>query len=360
MKVNCTCVRECRRRGCYRRLQTVRVRWTVYCSLFAIVLSLGMSSPVLAQGVRGVMDDIVRGTARVANDVPVKRVDDLVAELSKSRAAREAVDAELRKAGRIPGAGNVARGTARSDEVLRLLRSATSDLDPNVIRRIEQLDDASRDVALVLSRGGEELTRALPDLATRGRFLREGGAETVAAVGMFGPDAARAALRLDEAIRGGSVIVKDGTRAVTLADFGSAMTRYSEASWRFWKEYVQPHWKLWAASGALAAYLADPESFQDAAGALTEAGFKHISEFAGEVAAAAIRGVGQGSGNATEKVSQAIRDTFFNGVRGLYAVVGTLIFLGCVSLLFRRVRHWLFRPFRWLNQKPADTDTSKP
>jgi len=342
----------------YGILRPSRFPKTVYRPIVAILLSLGMSSSVLAQGVRGVMDDLVRGTARVANDTPVRKVDDLVAELSKSRAAREAIDTELRKAGRLAGTGDIVRGTARSDEVLRLLRSATSELDPNVIRRIEQLDDASRDVALVLAKGGEELTRTLPDLATRGRLLREGGAETVAAVGMFGPDAARAALRLDEAIRGGSVIVKDGTRAVTLADFGSVMTRSGNASWQFWKEFVQPHWKIWAASGALAAYLANPEYFQDAAGQLTEAGFKHLIDFAGEVAAAAIRGVGQGSGNATEKITNAVRDTFFNEVKGAYAVVGTLVFFGCVSLLFRRVRYWLFRPLRWLNQKPADSHTS--
>lgn len=330
------------------------------CLFVAVLLSLVMSSPVLAQGVRGVMDDLMRGTARVADDIPVKRIDDLVTELSKSRAARDAVDIELRKGRRLTGTGDVVRGTARSDEVLRLLRSATSELDPNVMRRIEQLDDASRDVALVLARGGEELTRTLPDLATRGRLFREGGAETVAAVGMFGPDAARSALRLDEAIRGGALIVKDGTRAVTLADFGNAMTRSGGASWKFWKEYVQPHWKIWAASGALAAYLANPEYFQDAAGKLTEAGCTYLTEFIGEVAAAAIRGVGQGSGNAVEKVTDAARETFFNGGKGIYAAVGTLGFVCCVLLFFRRLRHWLFRPFRWLNQIPADSDTSKP
>lgn len=325
-------------------------RMRVYRALILLLLPLGVYSPVLAQGVRGVMEDFVRGTARVTNDIPVKKVDDLVAELSKSRAVRGAVDAEIRKAGRIVGTGDVARGAARSDEVLRLLRSATSELNPNVIRPIEQLDESSRDVALVLARGGEDLIGTVPDLATRGRLLREGGPETVAAVGMFGPDAARAALKLDEALRGGSVIVKDGTRAITLADFGGAMTRSGEASWGFWKEYVQPHWKIWAASGALAAYLANPQYFQDAAGKLTEAGFEHLTKFAGAVAAAAIRGMGQGSGSAAKKVSHAIGDTFFIGQNGIYAVVGTLAFLGGVSLLFRRVRHWLLRPLRWLNQ----------
>lgn len=274
-----------------------------------LLLAMLSAGPAYAQGLRGVVDDLVRGTARVADEIPAKKVDDLVTELSKSRAAREAIDAELRKAGRVVEGGTVARGAARSDEVLHLLRSATNELDPSVLRRIEGLDEASREAAFILAKGGDELARTVPDLATRARLLREGGAETVAAAGLFGPDAARAALRLDEAIRGGSVIVKDGSRAVSVADFGKALTRFGDASWSFWKQYVQPHWKVWAASGALAAYLANPEYFQDAAGRLTEAGFKHLTEFAGEVAAAAIRGVGEGSGSATETVGVAVWET---------------------------------------------------
>lgn len=208
-----------------------------------------------------------------------------------------------------------------------------------------------------MAKGGDDLARTLPDLATRARVLQDGGAETVAAVGIFGPDAARAALRLDEAIRGGSVIVKDGSRAVSVADFGSALVRYGDASWTFWKQYVQPHWKVWAASGALAAYLANPEAFQDTAGKLTQAGFKHLTEFAGKVAAAAIRGIGDGSASATENVRTAIWETYFKGEKGVYAAIGTLAFVACISLLFRRVRYWALRPFRWLNQAP---DTSKP
>lgn len=332
----------------------------IVCAVVTFTLAIIIpASAVCAQGLRGVMDDLVRGTARVADEVPVKKLDELVAEMGKSRAAREAVDTELRKAGWLPETKKGAQSSVRSDEVLRLLRSATSDLDPSVIRRLEQLDGASRDVALVLAKGGDDLTRAVPDLATRGRLVREGGAETVAAVGMFGPDAGRAALRLDEAVKGGSLIVKDGGRAVTVADFGNAMTRYGDASWKFWKEYVQPHWKLWAASGALAAYLTNPGDFQDAAGKLTRAGFQHLTEFGGEISASAIRGVGDGSGRAFEKVTKATRETYFNSKNGVYAVIGTVVFLFCVSLFFRRVRWWVLWPLQWLNQRPTDSRFSK-
>lgn len=339
-----------------RRSFSVRALSSGICLPLATVLVLCVPATALAQRARGVLDDLVRGVARVPDDVPIKKVDELVAELSKSRTVRDAVDAELQGARRAAAAGEAARSVARSDEVLRLLRSATSDIDPSVIRRIEQLDEASRDVALVLAKGGQELTRTLPDLSTRGRLLREGGAETVAAAGLFGPDAARAALRLDEALRGGNVLVKEGTRAVTVADFGAAMMRYGDASWSFWKRHIQPHWKVWAASGALAAYLANPEAFQNAVGEMTEAGFERLTELAGAATAAAIRGIGRGSGKAVENLDQAVRETFFTDEKRWYAAIGSLIFLSGLMLAFRRVRYWLLRPFRWLNQSPKSLD----
>jgi hypothetical protein len=320
-------------------------------AVIASIVSL-QSHSLRGQGLRGIADELVRGTARLADDVPLKTVDELILDLAKSRAAREAVDAEILMA---KGTRQAVNAADRSSEILRVLRAATADLDPNVIRRIEALDDGARDMAVVLVRGGNELNKTVPDIAARGRLVREGGSETVAAVGLFGPDAARAAIRLDEAIKGGTIVVRDGQRAVSVADFGRAMTRYSDASWNFWKQYIQPHWKLWAASGALAVYLSDPEYFQDATGQLTEGGFKHLTEMVGEVSAASIRGVGQGSGHALGKIADATWDTYFSSRQGFFAAVGTVVFLACVSLFFRRIRNWVFWPFRWLNQVPSDS-----
>lgn len=310
------------------------------------------SNTLYGQGLRGIADELVRGTARLADDVPLKKVDELIQDLGSSRAAREAVDAEILMA---KGTRQAVNAADRSSDILRVLRAATADLDPNLIRRIEALDDGARDMAVVLVRGGNELNKTVPDIAARGRLVREGGAETVAAVGLFGPDAARAAIRLDEAIKGGTIVVRDGQRAVSVADFGRAMTRYSDASWNFWKQYIQPHWKLWAASGALAVYLSDPEYFQDATGQLTESGFKHLTELTGDVVAATIRGVGQGSGHAVGKITNATWETYFSSRQGFFAAIGTAVFLSCVSLFFRRVRGWVFWPLRWLNQANADS-----
>jgi hypothetical protein len=293
-----------------------------------------------------VIADLIRGTTKVADEVPLGKVDDLIEDVGRSRAAREAIDGEIREAGRAARSSGAVKDLSRAEEVLRLLRTATRDLDPNVIRRIEHLDEGSREAALLLARGGEQVQKSLPGLAARGRFLREGGAETVAAIGTFGPDAARAAMRLDGAIQGGSLVVRDGARVVSLADFGRVMTRGGDASWSFWRTYVQPHWKVWLTSGALAAYLANPEAFQDAAGRLTESGFRRLTELAGEVTAAAIRGMGRGSANVVDRVAESFHDTFWSGAKSRSALIGAAILLVAVSLSFRGVRSRVLRALR--------------
>ena len=119
------------------------------------------------------------------------------------------------------------------------------------------------------------------------------------------------------------------------------MTRSGDASWTFWKNYVQPHWKIWLGTGALAAYLAAPDTFQDAAGRLTESGFQRLTELGGTAAAAAIRGIGKGSGKAAETVKHAL------------AITGTVLLGLVLILMIRRFRHFIMEPFRWLHGIPA-------
>jgi len=317
--------------------------------------------PLHAQGKGKVLEDLIRGTARVGKDVPIREADELAEELSRSRAAREAIEAEIKESkGMTHTTEELAKETGRSAKVIDALKRATSHMDPSIVRRIEELDGAGRESALLIAKGGETIGKTMPDIATRGRFLREGGAETVAAIGIHGEDAARAAMRLDEAIRSGSLVLKDGQKAVTLVDFGRAMTRSADASWAFWTKYVQPHWKVWLASGALAAYLANPDYFQNKAGELTETGFKRLTEFIGEAAAAAIRGVGKGGENAVEKVKTAFYETYFHGWNGLMAAIGTLLFLVAASLLFPRTRHYAMKPLRWLCRTPHPSETIVP
>jgi hypothetical protein len=207
-----------------------------------------------------------------------------------------------------------------------------------MMRRLEQLDPAERDTALVVARGGQDLATVVPDLARRGQFLRAAGPETVAAIGLHGSDAARDALRLDDALRAGAVVVPAGQRAVTLTDFGRVMTRGGENSWKFWTTYVRPHWKVWVASGALAAYLYDPQGFEDKAGRLTEEGARRLVQFAGKEGASLILGIGKGSDQAAGNIWTAFVQTYLNSPHPVLIWIGTAVFALAVLLILR----WLF------------------
>jgi hypothetical protein len=316
---------------------------------------LGLAPVLLGGGATwvsaGLWDTLVRRTAGVADDIPVSQTDEVAEALSRNRKlVDDAIDARMGKAGKLSeGMDDAARNASRATEITRALTSATRRLDPGLLRRIDDLDEAGRKTALVLAEGSQKVASVVPDLASRARFLERGGANTVAAVGLFGDDAARSALRLDSAIQAGKVISPAGVRRVTLADFGRLLTTGGEGAWKFWNTKVLPHWGKWLAGGALAAFLVAPEQFIDAAGNLTENGFQRIGELLGEVTAAAIRGVGEGAGGAVKRVQGAIYETYFSGWKGLAAGIGTFALL---ILLFPRTRWLVTRPLVWLCRKP--------
>lgn len=295
---------------------------------------------------------LIQGTAKVADDVPVHQADDVAQHLTRSKGITRKLDADLSRSGQLTDKmDDAARATVRKAAMFQALEKAIPD-NPALLKEIRTLDHASQEAAVVLTKGGQSIVRAMPDIAGRGQLLKRGGAEVVAAVGLHGDEAARAAMRLDAAIQGGNLVIPAGKRAVTLEDFGRIMTETGESGWRFWQTYVQPHWKLWLGSGALALYLTDPEQFQDAAGQLSEAGFRHLGLLMGEVSAGAIRGISQGTAQVVEKIAVETTTGFFQSWQGF--ISGLLILFG-ISLLFRRVRYYVLWPLRWLNKTPNQT-----
>ena len=195
----------------------------------------------------GVWDRLLRGAAKTADDVPLSAADDVAARLAKNDDLR---DAALRRLGR----------TADDAADLRRLRGLLDGADPALVRSLDDLAPAERQAAIVLAEGGASLTRTVPDVGLRGGLLRRGGADLAAGLGVAGDDAARAAVKLDAGLRGGTVVVPSGVRAVTLEDFGTFLTG-GPNRWKFWDEAVRPHWKQWAAGGAMAALLAAPDAW---------------------------------------------------------------------------------------------------
>jgi hypothetical protein len=307
-----------------------------------------------------VLDDVMRSSAKVADDIPLQSADDIIERISKSSAAREVIEKEMKSAGyasdALEGATTVAK---RSEAFTEILRKSAGNLDPAVLATLRNADETVQGSAIVLAKGGNNVAEVIPDLAARSRFLREGGADTLAAVGMYGSDAAKAAMRVDAALRSGVMVIPNGCRKVTLSDFGRVMSQVGGASWTFWKRYVEPHWKVWAGCGAAALYLANPDWFQDQAGNMTEKGFEHLTKLAGEAAASTIRGISEGSKEAGSNIFAAIKESFFSSWDSMFAVVGVLVFVVLLGLLFRRTRYYLMTPFRWLNQTPAKETPKK-
>ncbi len=299
-------------------------------------------------------NSLILKTTKLADSVPISRTDELVGALNKSGIVRKKLDQELALSGKFtPQLSNLVKQGVRQQEVKRLLQTLIHNPDPQLLAKLDGLDDAARETALVLAKGGQSLTTVLPDITKRGQFLSKGGSELVATVGLYGDDAAKQALRLNAALEAGKVFVPAGHQIVSLADFGKVMTRFGDSSWSFWQKYVQPHWKIWLTSGALTVYLTNPEFFQDVAGNLTEAGFHQLTALAGAVAAGAVRGISTGTGEAVKQVSEAVQESFFSSG---YNAIGLSLLGISLLLLFARIRYYVFLPLRWLMGSPQKKD----
>jgi hypothetical protein len=291
----------------------------------------------------GVFSRIAKKSAKVADDIPLRNADELAETFAHNKAAREALE-------------NATKRTLKSTNPLALrnaLKSELHALDPSLVRFADTLPTHSQQYMLVLNRGAKNCERAMPDMLARANFLKRGGAETVTAVGMYGTDIAKSAMRFDAALHGGKIISPKGMRAVQLDDFGKLFTQHGDAAYAFWTKNVVPHWKLWlggtVGGGAVAWYLLDPQGFMDTAGNLTEEGFRRLTQFTGDVAAAIIRGAVEGAKTAVEKVAVATRESFFTSWSGVTVFI--LLVVGVV-LALPFTRYFALRPFRFLLRKP--------
>lgn len=322
--------------------------------IFLFLVLFAVIQPVSAAPLN-FFNSLILKTTKLADSVPISRTDELVGALNKSGIVRKKLDQELALSGKFtPQLSNLVKQGVRQQEVKRLLQTLIHNPDPQLLAKLNDLDDVTRETALILAKGGQNLSNVLPDITKRGRLLSKGGSELVATVGLYGDNAAKQALRLEAALDAGKVIIPIGRQSISLADFGKVMTRFGDSSWTFWQKYVQPHWKIWLTSGALTVYLTNPEFFQDAAGNLTEEGFHQLTALAGAVAAGAVRGISVGTGEAVKQVSEAVQDSFSNN--GYDAIGLGLLVLSLLLLLFARIRYYVFLPFRWLMRSPQKKD----
>jgi hypothetical protein len=108
----------------------------------------------------------------------------------------------------------------------------------------------------------------------------------------------------------------------------------------FYSKYIRPHYKKLVAAGLITAYLAAPEQFHDAVGALTERATRELTRLGIEVAGAAHRGVW---GGFRSKLSET----------PVSSTLGIVLIACCLSLALPRVRWQIWRAIRFLFETPV-------
>ena len=288
-------------------------------------------------------EDLIRSGAKGDEAVRAAgRAERVASELSKGGAAGRALSREV---------GEVADAAVRSRRLQAMIEATLHQPDPALLRQIQALAPAEMEAAVVLARGSRRLIEAVPDVAGRARMLREGGADLVGAVGLHGDELAREASRLDALVLGGQVPARIADQAA-LARFAEVMRRGDGGAWRFWQQYVKPHWKKWVAGGAFATYLVNPEFYHDALGNLTKEGTRRVGEIVGAAVGGVIEGSAEGAKSAAGKVWQKFSAHYLHGPGAWIAWMGLALMCWFLGMLLPRTRRFCLAPVAWLFRKP--------
>lgn len=271
---------------------------------------------------------VVNEAAGIADDIPLRGVDDVTKSARREALVREIVES---RSGR-----KIAETADELRHMDALWRNLLGPKQVTLLDDIKKLSVPEQRLAYALASGGRRIKEVVPDVALRGRLIREGGSEMLLTVGRY-PDLADDVLRFHTALRGGKLPAPPGARALTTADFGKFFETTGQRGYHFWNKYVRPHWKLWLGSSALAAIMLAPDEYLDALGDLTEEGIRRIAAFITETLLAAIRGAargtvegsGQGLKKMVESLAQSFYATFLTSWAGpvvLVCLLGLLIF----------------------------------
>jgi len=223
----------------------------------------------------------LRKIARVADDVPIAKLDDVATEAASSRFARDLVE----KAG-----GRFDDVAERTKVLRKILKESAEGLPPSVVKQLDALEGSSQEAMAVLAKGSKRIGNAVPDVAERGRLLAEGGAETLLTVGRY-EDLADDAVRFSTAVRA-SKLPKPSGGSLSLEDFGDFFVKQGDRGKNFWDKYVKKNWKVWLGSAALATVLATPDEYLDQAGNLLEGAAQKLARVGGRLLGVALTTAG--------------------------------------------------------------------
>ena len=219
--------------------------------------------------------------------------------------------------------------------------------DSAMLRFVDALPDADLDAALVYLRGGRRLQEAVPDVAIRARLAQSGGAPALASLGLRDNVFVEDFIKLDALTAAGSVPAQIAGKP-TLARLGELLSDGSERFADFYTRYIRGNEGKWVAGGALTWWLTDPDSFQDATGQITKAGFQKLTELAGHATASALTGIAEGGKEAGREIVAEVTKGFFEGSYAWAAWLALAVFIYAGGLFLPATRALFFRPLRAL------------
>lgn len=316
----------------------------MYRRLFGAIPILVLAAGFIVDSAQaGVLDRIVRKAGRVADDVPLGKIDDAVDAVDSARVGRKILD----EAGALDSA-------SRLKVARKILREALEGADSTLMKHVDQLDGPLLEASVAVAKGSRQVAKSVPDLATRGRFLREGGVDTLTTLGRY-EELAADAVRFDAAARAKKLLPVPGRTSVELQDFGRFFAKEGDRAKRFWDGSVRPHWKLWLGGTALAAVMAAPDDYLDDIGNMTKEGIDKV----GGALASAISKAAEGAANAVTVVLKApvrgVASGFWSNLLGDAWGLATLALLAAVVVVtcFRSpIRHRLLSRFTECSRTP--------
>ncbi len=300
-------------------------RFGVVLPVFLALVLVGGASDLFAQRA---LSKLASRAARMADDIPLKNADAISDYIRRSS---ESVDDVLKR-----DFPDVLKVMDRSNAIRKALGNLVDESsDPSVRRLLGELDDIDTESALLTCSGSKRLADKVGDFSLRDRLMREGGAETLAAIGKH-DDLVDDWLRFSAAIDAKKLPSPPGMRQISAEDFGKFFLSQGDRAKTFWDTYVKPHWQVWLGSAALAAVILAPDDFIDAAGHLTQRGFERIGELGGAALAGAIKGSGEVAKQAVEEVAR----TYMTSVAGW---VSLAIIVLAMVIVFSPARIALFK-----------------
>lgn len=219
--------------------------------------------------------------------------------------------------------------------------------DSAMLRFVNDLPDADLDAALVYLRGGRRMQETIPDIAIRARLAQSGGAPALASLGLRDNVLVEDFIKLDALTAVGSVPAQIAGKP-TLARLGELLSDGSERFANFYTRYIRGNEGKWVAGGALTWWLTDPDSFQDATGQITKAGFQKLTELAGHATASALAGIAEGGKDAGREIVAEVAKGFFEGGYAWAAWVALAAFIYFGGLLLPVTRTLFLIPLRAL------------